>query len=179
MKNQLLDLAKQTELNHLNLALQAFSKIEQELKFASLPQLLIETTAIELCLQINPQKKQVLNDLTDLSETKESDIKEKNQSPHKIWGRVLLDMSENNVVLHAMCVKLSNVNLEKSDFLIEVDNSSVFEILKKSENYAYLVACFQKLGYNYNIKITQQQANVLEDKAKLIGEKLGLSVNKK
>ncbi len=169
-KQQLLSLSKDTSISNLNLALQSFSKIENELKFATLPQLLIETTAIDLCLNIKPAQQPKIE--KQVSETEDL-------SPRKVWGQVLLSMGQDNVVLHAMCVEITNINIENNNFLIETASSSIFDMLKKAENYAYLVACFKKLGYNYNIKIISSITQPSQDKAKLLGEKLGLSLNKK
>ncbi len=170
-KQNLLEIVKNVSLKTLNFALQSFSKTEQELKFASFPQLLLETTAIDVCLNQNQTGSEPLMQTPKTQEVA--------PTPRKIWGQVLLLMSKDNDVLHAMCVEITHTNIEQNNFLIEATNSIISEMLKKSENYAYLVACFKKLGYNYNIKIINQVSEEKPDTAKLLSEKLGLSINKK
>lgn len=102
---------------------------------------------------------------------------EKETNATKIWGQVLIELHKQNPVLHACCVQATDVEKREDNFLIKTDSDSILEILKKSENYQELVACFNKVGYNYHIEITKVDARQAKDKARLLSEQLGVSVN--
>ena len=136
-----------------------FSEIGLDIKYSTNPVLMVETIAIEL------------------AENMQEGISQENLTPHKIWGQVLAKLSEEDKMLHAACVNISNVSFYENDFKINVDNKSVLEMLKKDENHTKLVACFKKLGYNYNVLISFLDEDDNVDKAKILSQKLGLSVN--
>ena len=136
-----------------------FSEIGLDIKYATNPVLMVETVAISLAENIS------------------QGIREQNLTPHKVWGQVLAKLSEEDKMLHAGCVNISDVSFSGNDFKINVDNTSVLEMLKKDENHAKLVACFKKLGYNYNVLISSFSEDENVNKAKILSQKLGLSVN--
>lgn len=272
VQEELLKMSKKYSLGQINEALQAFSGIESELKYANSPQLLIEATAIGVanknrqevtgsvskeCPQQERRVKnrdtakaeetndraenaeiksdEAENDGTDNNKTQnngtatggtdgvkseegvsDEDVNQQPQSyidylnremeqeskketekelkifkkvtgkeedanaPRKIWGQVLIQLHNINVILHAACVGIPQVDIQGDTFIVTADHDSIAETIRKVENYNDLVACFSKLGYNYRVNIINRQ-NVQKkvDKAKLLSQKLGISVQVK
>jgi len=101
-------------------------------------------------------------------------------NPRKVWGQVLIELHNINVILHAACVDIQQVDIKGNNFIIGADHDSIVNTIKKVENYSDLVACFSKLGYNYNVNIINQKKTEKKiDKSKLLSQKLGISVQVK
>ncbi len=190
---QLVELPKESfeklkeQANHfdssiINEALQAFSKIESELKYATNPQLLVETTAIGVCFNskkklikneninqsartLNTQKVVKLNLENKLDENKaltpidennvfdSNTIINNNNNVKQVWGKVLVKMRVlKQVILHALCAEISDVQIIGNNFVIKA-NESEFKFLNNPQNYSDLVDCFKKLGYTYCVEI--------------------------
>lgn len=110
--------------------------------------------------------------------TPEIVITKKPANCRSIWGKVLLDLRNNNKInIHSICVEISDVSLKENDFLINVHNSINYEILKKPQNMDDLVDTFTKLGYNYNVilNLTPDSAPKI-NKPQKISEILGCKV---
>ena len=274
IQEQLLKLSSKYSLAKINEALQAFSGIESELKYANSPQLLIEATAIGIShktkhedtgsvakeypqqeVEKNTPNKEVKVDIkkadnsktdnqkadsqkadsqktdsqkADKGETikeyksteniktvdeelviqqpqsyidyldhlmeqenkkevekelgifKKVNVEKEEDAPRRIWGQVLIQLHNINVILHAACVGIPQVHIKGDTFIIGADHESIVETIKKVENYNDLVACFSKLGYNYKINIINKK-NVEKkvDKTELLSKKLGISVQVK
>ena len=111
--------------------------------------------------------------------TPEIVITKKTVNCRSIWGKVLLNLRNNNLInIHSICVEISDVVLKENDFIINVHNSINYETLKKQQNYQDLVDTFRKLGYNYNVILNYTPDNNLPkiDKAKRISQILGCRV---
>ena len=168
-------LGQNYELTRINEALSAFSGIEADLKYSSNPQLLIEVTAMKFLKReenksIGESAKNFVKEVK-ISSTQSTDV-----NSHKVWGQVLTELHRQNVVLHSACADICDVQIVQNNFIISSESEMIVQIMKKSENYADLVACFKKLGYNYNIEIVKKQTEKKIDKTKLLSEKLGISV---
>ena len=123
------------------------------------------------------QQAQNTTSVGGLKDAQQEEKASKETTPTKIWGQVLIELHKQNPVLHACCVQVTDVEKQGDNFLIEIDSDSILEILKNNENYQELVACFNKLGYNNHIEITKVDAKQAKDKARLLSEQLGVSVN--
>ncbi len=204
-QENLKSVAQKCSLSQINDALQAFSKIESDLKYASNPQLLVEATAVGLATQnqrdkpepkkeypqheqaVSPHMKICLQSQTQSSEKYEIKVENKGEqeqkvkhNPRKVWGQVLTELHNINSILHSACVNIESVDIQGDAFIISLYHSNFIDIIKKGENYADLVACFNKLGYNYKIDIVQQnEVKKKVDKSKLLSQKLGISVKVK
>lgn len=185
VQEKLKALGDKFELSRINDALIKFSDIEYDLKYSNNPQLLLEVTAMKF-LKTKQDINQVKNE-SSLNIIKNVDLTEKKEvaqnldntsitTPHKVWGQVLAKLHDENVILHSALADVSNVKIENDRFIVGIENSSILDIIKKTENYTNLVACFKKLGYNYNIEITKVEAEKKIDKTKILSEKLGISV---
>ena len=150
-------IAEKYSIERINKAFVEFSQTLGDLKFSLDPQLMIEAACLKLAEKIEEKK-------------------EEKMTEHELWAKVLLELSKVNVIAHSALVNITNVEMQKEKFVINIENSSVCDLIKKPENYNDLVACFRKVGYNYSIQITSNHGEN-EDKAKLISEKIGLDVN--
>lgn len=167
-------LAEEITQDKLNRAMQAFSKIESEMKYSLNPQLLIETTALGL-FDADVKKKLIMS----LNSTQpELVIPVKAVSARSIWGKVLLEMRKSNLInIHSICIDIADVSIDKNKFTISVSKSINFETLKKEQNYRDLVDTFHKLGYNYDIALTYEPNNMKkDDKVKILSQILGCKV---
>lgn len=158
-QEKLQSVASKYSAQRINQAFVEFSQTLGELKFSLDPQLMIESACLKLAEKIEEKK-------------------ETNITEHKIWGQVLLELSKVNIIVHSALVNITNVCMQKEQFVINVGSESVCSMVKKPENYGDLVACFRKVGYNYSVLIVNNN-DENEDKAKLISEKIGLDVNVK
>ena len=156
-QEKLLQASKDFSLARINECFVECSEALGDLKFSLDPQLMIETVVLKLCEKIEPKKQEIL-------------------TPHKIWGQVLLELSKVNIIVHSALAGITDISMTDKEFLINIENSSVSEMVKKQENYSDLVACFRKVGYNYSVIINNVEESG-EDKAKLISEKLGVNIN--
>ena len=167
----------------MNNCLQSFSSIESELKYANNPVLLIEATAIGL---ICNSKKKLTKPIEQSVAKVENVILNKdiekinNPSPRHIWGKVLVQMRKDNLVtLRALSSDITNVNLLDNSFIIKVNSKTDLEMLTNVSNYNELVACFNKLGYTYNVKIElieEEKTLSKTNKIELLEEILGVKV---
>ena len=123
------------------------------------------------------QKAQNTTSVLEVKDAQQEEKASKETTATKIWGQVLIELHKQNPVLHACCVQVTDVEKQGDNFLVEIDSDSILEILKNNENYQELVACFNKLGYNNHIEITKVDAKQAKDKARLLSEQLGVSVN--
>ena len=156
-QEKLQKVANEFDINRINKVFVECSQTLGELKFSMDPQLLIETTCLKLAEKIVEKH-------------------EENVTEHKVWGQVLIELSKVNIIVHSALVNITNIKMQNDKFVINIDNASVCDMIKKPENYNDLVACFRKVGYNYNVLIINNQESG-EDKAKLISQKLGLDVD--
>ncbi len=182
-QNKMLELSKKFLEEDLNNCLQSFSSIESELKYANNPVLLIEATAIGL---ICNSKKKLTKPIEQSVAKVENVILNKdiekinNPSPRHIWGKVLVQMRKDNLVtLRALSSDITNVNLLDNSFIIKVNSKTDLEMLTNVSNYNELVACFNKLGYTYNVKIElieEEKTLSKTNKIELLEEILGVKV---
>ena len=115
----------------------------------------------------------------NLGKTPEMVVTKKAVNCRSVWGKVLLNLRNNNIInIHSICVEISDVALRDDDFIINMHNSINYETLKKQQNYQYLVDTFRKLGYNYNVILNYTSNNNLQkiDKAQKISQILGCRV---
>ena len=157
-QQKLFSLSKDLSVERIDKVFLAFSGALGDLKQSLDPQLLIETICLSVAEKIEEQNCE--------------------EDEHKIWGKVLTELFEKNVVAHSAVSNLSNVKLSGNDFLINFEDISIYEVMKKTENYNDLVACFKKLGYNYNVLLKMIKTET-EDKEKLLSEKIGIKVDVK
>lgn len=157
-QQKLFRLSKDLSVERIDKVFLAFSGALSDLKQSLDPQLLIETICLSVAEKIEEQNGE--------------------EDEHKIWGKVLTKLFEANVVAHSAVSNLSNVKLSGNDFLINFEDVSIYEVMKKTENYNDLVACFKKLGYNYNVLLKMIKTET-ENKEKLLSEKIGIKVDVK
>lgn len=157
-QQKLFSLSKDLSVERIDKVFLAFSGALGDLKQSLDPQLLIETICLSVAEKIEEQNGE--------------------EDEHKIWGKVLTELFEKNIVAHSAVSNLSNVKFSGNDFLINFEDISIYEVMKKTENYNDLVACFKKLGYNYNVLLKMIKTET-EDKEKLLSEKIGIKVDVK
>lgn len=173
----------------LNTALQAFSKIESELKYSINPLLLIEATAISVMCDIKKKTNLKQNASATLVNTTVKISDEKPQQQHtfaekpanarQVWGKVLVQMRKDNLVtLKAMCSEITDVEILDGKFYLRVSNKTDYDLLNNSFNYSELVACFNKLGYTYNIVVEKINNNTQNEKSKaeILKDLLGVNL---
>ncbi len=71
-----------------------------------------------------------------------------------------------------MCINLDKVSVNSNQFIIAVYQQNIFDILQNNKD---LVASFNQLGYNYNIRVVLAQSpqDKLNEKLSKIYEILG------
>lgn len=170
-KQAMLEFSQAVSDEQINMALQAFSKIESELKYAINPLLLIESTGIAV---ICDSKKKVnlkqnasatiLNKTVEIEQPQVDKVQPQAEvqkaNPRQVWGKVLVQMRKDNLItLRAMCAEITDVDIVENHFFLRVTSPTDYEMLVDASNQSELVACFNKLGYTYSIKVEKTNDN--------------------
>lgn len=71
-------------------------------------------------------------------------------SPRNIWGKVIIYLREHKAVaLHIACGDITDVEYANETFIINTDESFLYELLKTEENLKELKRAFEHFGIKH------------------------------
>lgn len=96
-----------------------------------------------------------------------------------IWGKLIAVLRQRcEMSLLVACGDIVDVDIIEENFVINIDDNSIYEIVHKEENLKTLKNIFESLGHQYNIVLNKKEKQHdlvqkdIEYLKKLVGDKL-------
>lgn len=104
---------------------------------------------------------------------KEEDVK--SLSPRNIWGKVIIFLREHKAVaLHIACGDITDVSFDGDTFLINTQESFLYDLLKSEENQKDLQNAFENFGIkNFQIIKKEKKLTKSQQDLKILKEVFG------
>lgn len=96
-------------------------------------------------------------------------------SPRNIWGKVIIYLREHNAVaLHIACGDITDVGFDDDTFLINTQESFLYDLLKSEENQKDLKNAFESFGIkNFQIIKKEKKLTKSQQDLKILKEVFG------